>query len=344
MERRQLRKMKQLGSHRFRWLVASGLLHAILLGGLVFILGTDTGPAATLRARLVTVITAVSAAAPERQPLAAAPAVQALPSLVTRARKAPGPPSPPVPPVVSPTTESSPGRPVLPQDTVREMASSPVASALSLDAPKGDSASSAPAGPIGEGLARSFVPQGGPLSSQVESDSAGRDAESPPSLGQPEGARGVFLIPAGSGSGGGTGQAGSGAADHGIGMGGGGTGGSGEGKTGQAGPAQMGGGPARFASKGGQGGDRIGDLLRSIRHRIEQNKIYPDAARQEGIQGTVELRFRIAQDGSVEAIEILRSSGSNILDEASRQTLRRAAPYPVVRGWIRLPLSYRLDR
>jgi len=106
----------------------------------------------------------------------------------------------------------------------------------------------------------------------------------------------------------------------------------------------MGGGTARFASKGGQGGDGIGDLLRSIRHRIEQNKIYPDAARQEGIQGTVELRFRIAQDGSVEAIEILRSSGSNILDEASRQTLRRAAPYPFVRGWIRLPLSYRLDR
>jgi TonB family protein len=58
----------------------------------------------------------------------------------------------------------------------------------------------------------------------------------------------------------------------------------------------------------------------------------------------VDLRFRIAAEGSVEAVQILRSSGSRILDEASEQTIRRAAPYPVVWGWIRLPLSYRLDR
>jgi protein TonB len=82
----------------------------------------------------------------------------------------------------------------------------------------------------------------------------------------------------------------------------------------------MGGSPARFASRGGVGGDGVGDLLRSIRNRIEQNKIYSEAARQEGIQGTVELRFRIAKDGSVEVVEILRSSGYDILDEASRRT------------------------
>ena len=96
---------------------------------------------------------------------------------------------------------------------------------------------------------------------------------------------------------------------------------------------------------GGTGdGDGVASLLRSIRRQIEQAKIYPDAARREGIQGTVELRFRIATDGSVEAVEILRSSGFGILDEASQQTIRRAAPYPLIRGWIRLPLSYRLDR
>ncbi len=88
----------------------------------------------------------------------------------------------------------------------------------------------------------------------------------------------------------------------------------------------------------------MASLLRSIRRQIEQAKIYPDAARREGIQGSVELRFRIAADGSVEAVEILRSSGFGILDEASQQTIRRAAPYPLIRGWIRLPLSYRLDR
>ncbi|MGD0265152.1 MAG: energy transducer TonB [Candidatus Methylomirabilota bacterium] len=85
-------------------------------------------------------------------------------------------------------------------------------------------------------------------------------------------------------------------------------------------------------------------LLQSIRARIERAKIYPEAARREGVQGTVELRFRIAADGSVDAVEIVRSSGSGILDEASQETIRRAGPYPLVRGWIRLPLAYRLDQ
>jgi protein TonB len=63
-----------------------------------------------------------------------------------------------------------------------------------------------------------------------------------------------------------------------------------------------------------------------------------------GIQGTVELLFRIAADGSVEAVEIARSSGFPVLDAAAQQTIRRAAPYPRVTGWVRLPLTYRLDQ
>jgi len=92
------------------------------------------------------------------------------------------------------------------------------------------------------------------------------------------------------------------------------------------------------------GGASAAAMLQGIRRRIEQARTYPEPARRRGIQGTVDLRFRIAADGTVEAFEILRSSGSRILDEASEQTIRRAAPYPRVPGWIRLPLSYRLDQ
>jgi protein TonB len=103
------------------------------------------------------------------------------------------------------------------------------------------------------------------------------------------------------------------------------------------------------ASRGGTGsgavgGASLGQLLQTIRRRVEQARTYPEAARRGGFQGTVDLRFRIAADGSVEAFEILRSSGFRILDEASEQTIRRAAPYPPVSGWIRLPLAYRLDQ
>jgi protein TonB len=84
-------------------------------------------------------------------------------------------------------------------------------------------------------------------------------------------------------------------------------------------------------------------VLRAIRRRIEEARAYPAAARTAGIEGTVEVRFRIGADGGVAALEIFRSSGSHVLDAASEATIRRAAPYPVVPGWIRLPLSYRLD-
>jgi protein TonB len=101
------------------------------------------------------------------------------------------------------------------------------------------------------------------------------------------------------------------------------------------------------ASRGGGGGSGGGaDLaavLQTIRRRIEEAKTYPEAARRDAVQGTVDLRFRIAPDGSVEVMEILHSSGFRILDEASKQTIQRAAPYPPVAGWIRLPVSYRLD-
>ncbi|HSD50633.1 MAG TPA: energy transducer TonB [Candidatus Methylomirabilis sp.] len=83
--------------------------------------------------------------------------------------------------------------------------------------------------------------------------------------------------------------------------------------------------------------------LQTIRRRIHEARTYPEVARRQGIEGTVELRFRIGADGSVLAMEILQSSGSRTLDEAAEQTIRRAAPYPPVSGWIRLPLSYRLD-
>ena len=162
--------------------------------------------------------------------------------------------------------------------------------------------------------------------------------------GAPERFSGAFLI---SSAGSGTGLAGTGngaAADSGGNGTGPGRGGAGEG--GGAGAAR--GGVASLGGAPGRGGTGAGvaDLLRAIRQKIEHEhaKVYPETARREGIQGTVEVRFRIAGDGSVEAVEVVRSSGHRLLDETSTQTVRRAGPFPVLAGWIRIPLSYRLDR
>lgn len=72
--------------------------------------------------------------------------------------------------------------------------------------------------------------------------------------------------------------------------------------------------------------------------------MYPPAAREAGIQGQVLLRFRLRPEGGVLSVEVIRSSGSAILDRASEETVTRSAPYPYFPGWIRLPLSFRLDQ
>ena len=73
---------------------------------------------------------------------------------------------------------------------------------------------------------------------------------------------------------------------------------------------------------------------------IERTKNYPRLARERGIEGEVRLRFKINAEGAVEKIEILESSGSDILDNASVRAVYRAVPLPAVSGWIEIPMKY----
>ena len=73
---------------------------------------------------------------------------------------------------------------------------------------------------------------------------------------------------------------------------------------------------------------------------IEQAKTYPRLARERGIEGTVLVRFKVLPSGTVENVNVVRSSGTDILDDASVRTVYRAGPMPFVSGWIEVPLSY----
>lgn len=57
------------------------------------------------------------------------------------------------------------------------------------------------------------------------------------------------------------------------------------------------------------------------------NLNYPDAARRQGIYGSLKLSVSIFADGRVEKIEIEKSSGSKILDQAAIRIVDMAAPY-----------------
>ncbi|MBE0441774.1 MAG: energy transducer TonB [Psychrobacter sp.] len=71
------------------------------------------------------------------------------------------------------------------------------------------------------------------------------------------------------------------------------------------------------------------DYINTFREHVERigNLHYPVQARAQGITGDVRLMVIISSDGNVKAIRLLESSGSTILDEAAKQSVRQAAPF-----------------
>jgi len=82
-------------------------------------------------------------------------------------------------------------------------------------------------------------------------------------------------------------------------------------------------------------------LLHIIR-KIEAAKRYPRVARKMGIEGTATVRFKLKPGGQVEAVEIIESSGSEILDKASIETVRDAAPLPYKEGWLKVGIVFKI--
>lgn len=57
------------------------------------------------------------------------------------------------------------------------------------------------------------------------------------------------------------------------------------------------------------------------------NMNYPEQARRRNLEGSLVLSVDILADGSIERIQVLRSSGYELLDEAAVRIVRLAAPY-----------------
>ncbi|HEX7520171.1 MAG TPA: TonB family protein, partial [Candidatus Deferrimicrobium sp.] len=64
----------------------------------------------------------------------------------------------------------------------------------------------------------------------------------------------------------------------------------------------------------------------SIKRKIELVWQYPYEAAAAGTQGELTLDFVIARSGAVNSIELVRSSGSKILDDEAIRSIRKAAP------------------
>lgn len=69
--------------------------------------------------------------------------------------------------------------------------------------------------------------------------------------------------------------------------------------------------------------------LERWRQKIETigNLNYPIEARNKGIEGSLQMLVTLSADGSVKQLEVLKSSGYSILDDAAVRTVRTASPF-----------------
>lgn len=87
------------------------------------------------------------------------------------------------------------------------------------------------------------------------------------------------------------------------------------------------------------------NYLASVRKKIESKKRYPISARNANIEGRAELKLTILKDGRLDKVEIIRSSGSEILDNSALESIQKASPFspiPDILGQDKIEISISL--
>ena len=98
----------------------------------------------------------------------------------------------------------------------------------------------------------------------------------------------------------------------------------------------------------GAGSSGVGSAVTQARYRDTPRPHYPDSARREGREGRVLLRVLVDDQGQSKMVEINRSSGSEELDRAAAEAIKRWRFYPAryadqpVESWLRIPIEFRL--
>ncbi|MEN6585883.1 MAG: energy transducer TonB [Sulfuricella sp.] len=76
---------------------------------------------------------------------------------------------------------------------------------------------------------------------------------------------------------------------------------------------------------------------------------YPMAARRRGIEGRVLVRAEVQTDGSCSRVELKTSSGSDSLDQAALEAVRKWRFIPARKGsqlltaWVEVPITFKLE-
>jgi len=84
------------------------------------------------------------------------------------------------------------------------------------------------------------------------------------------------------------------------------------------------------------------ERLDEIRRRVQAAVIYPERARDLGLEGTARIQFEIGSDGLARAVTTVESSGHALLDQAAERGALDAGRLPALYGRIRIPVRFEL--
>ena len=86
-------------------------------------------------------------------------------------------------------------------------------------------------------------------------------------------------------------------------------------------------------------------VIEGLRARLEAELIYPYVARKRGLQGVVFVTLQLDEKGYLTGIEVTKSSGHGVLDDAAVRLVGKVVPYPHGLGRslsIDIPIRYSL--
>ncbi|MCW5589863.1 MAG: energy transducer TonB [Legionellales bacterium] len=96
-------------------------------------------------------------------------------------------------------------------------------------------------------------------------------------------------------------------------------------------------------------GQDFNHLINVLYQQVNQHKFYPELAQTLGQTGVVIVMFDLKNNGSIEHLHVIHSSGAKLLDQAALQAVNAAVPFHGISQQflssriIRLALNYQMS-
>lgn len=94
--------------------------------------------------------------------------------------------------------------------------------------------------------------------------------------------------------------------------------------------------------------ENIDEWAKIARKEIIQNQYYPRGAVTQGIEGSVKVRFDVAKSGLVKGVQIVETSGSDILDAQALKVAAKLEKLPKLPSGVAehtfiVPFKFQID-